>query len=108
MKNAFKRLRGEAVRRRKGSDIEDDGDQPDEDDQSDAMGEPAVEEVDGSQRKTKKAQRKSARGKDGTENEEPVSEHDLDEADHADDDFAEDEAPKRKTKVRSKVKSKKR
>ncbi|KAK4940456.1 DNA repair protein rad2 [Elasticomyces elasticus] len=73
MKNAFKRLRGEAERKRKGLDFEE-GNQQDED------------------------------GQDGHDSHLAVA----DDADADDGDFAEDEAPKKKTKAKTKGKSKKR
>ncbi|KIV78143.1 hypothetical protein PV11_09889 [Exophiala sideris] len=70
MKNAFKRLRGEAERKRKGLDFE-------EGDQQDGNGQDGHQDV-------------------------------ADDADGDDGDFAEDEAPKKRTKSKTKGKSKKR
>ncbi|KIW17585.1 hypothetical protein PV08_04780 [Exophiala spinifera] len=97
MKNAFKRLRGEAVKRRKGDEFEEA--EHEEEQILDGVGEPAfvqsdsVEE-DGGANKTKVPSR-TRRGRKSAEHK---NNDQADEEEEEDGDFAEDEGPRRKQK----------
>ncbi|KIW42625.1 uncharacterized protein PV06_06156 [Exophiala oligosperma] len=120
MKNAFKRLRGEAVKRRKGDEFEE-ADRPTEEDQvvGDGAGEPAfVVESDlseeesedvGRNKKKKKvpSRRPPRRGRKATQQENADNTDDGDDDDD-DGDFAEDEAPRKKKTTVTTTRTKKR